>query len=176
MKCNYKYVKDFIKLVFLSYFSCNEIFSFQLLLTIHHFTYKCDIFKSNLITLIILPRKPEFSNSYLYTLSSTLKYWKVNCVLLKTDTTLWFKKRMRWIERKIRIVSSRPKHFNFSKNMLTVSSAREEEPALGKRCFLWMTLNCIQWWGFSSGALGNVECPFVGIIPRFTLTQSRSTF
>ena len=38
------------------------------------------------------------------------------------------------------------------------------------------TLNCIWWWGFSPGALGNVEHPSIAITPRSTLTQSSSTY
>ena len=33
-----------------------------------------------------------------------------------------------------------------------------------------MILNCILWWTFSTGALGNVEYLFIAITPRSTLT------
>ena len=42
--------------------------------------------------------------------------------------------------------------------------------------FLVMTLNCIWWWGFSPGALGNVYHPFTAIPPRPALTRSGSIF
>ena len=38
-----------------------------------------------------------------------------------------------------------------------------------------MILNCIWCWGSNSGALGNIEYPFIVIIPKFILTQSGST-
>ena len=38
-----------------------------------------------------------------------------------------------------------------------------------------MTLNWIWWWGFSSGALGNVKYSFIVITPRPTLTLFGST-
>ena len=34
---------------------------------------------------------------------------------------------------------------------------------------LGMTFNCIWWWDWCSGALRNVEYPFIAITPRFTL-------
>ena len=40
---------------------------------------------------------------------------------------------------------------------------------------LCMILNCIWWWGSSSGALGNVEYLFIAITPKSTLTQRGST-
>ena len=38
-----------------------------------------------------------------------------------------------------------------------------------------MALNCIWWWGFSPGVLGNKEYPFTTITPRSLLTWSGST-
>ena len=37
---------------------------------------------------------------------------------------------------------------------------------------LYIRLNWIWWWGFSSGDLGNVEYSFIAITPSSTLTQS----
>ena len=42
--------------------------------------------------------------------------------------------------------------------------------------FLGLTLNCIRWWGFSPGALGNMECPFTAITPRLPLTEVITLF
>ena len=39
-----------------------------------------------------------------------------------------------------------------------------------------MTLNCIWWWGSSSGDLESVEYPFIVITPISTLIQNGSTF
>ena len=38
-----------------------------------------------------------------------------------------------------------------------------------------MTLNSIWWWGFCSGARGNVEYSFMVITPRSTMIRSSST-
>ena len=38
-----------------------------------------------------------------------------------------------------------------------------------------MTQHCIWWWGFSSGALGIVDYPFIVICVKSTLTWSGST-
>ena len=57
--------------------------------------------------------------------------------------------------------------------MTTVSPVEEKD--LSKRNVLLMTLNCIQWWGSSSGDLGSVEYFFISITPKSMLTQSNST-
>ena len=33
-----------------------------------------------------------------------------------------------------------------------------------------MTLNCIFWWGSNLGSLGSLECPFIAVKPRYSLT------
>ena len=38
--------------------------------------------------------------------------------------------------------------------------------------FLGMLLNCIWWWSSSDGSLGNIECHFIAITPRSTLTRA----
>ena len=43
-------------------------------------------------------------------------------------------------------------------------------------CVLIMTLNCIRWWDSSSGALCCLECYFLAITLRSTLTKSSNTF
>ena len=48
-------------------------------------------------------------------------------------------------------------------------------PLLNVHVSLGMTLTCIQWWGFSSGALGSVEYPDISIFPKSTLTRSGIT-
>ena len=39
-----------------------------------------------------------------------------------------------------------------------------------------MTQNCIWWWGYSSGYLASMECPFIVIIPWSTISRRGSTF
>ena len=39
-----------------------------------------------------------------------------------------------------------------------------------------MRLNCIWWWGSTSGDMWSVEYPFIAINPRFTLIRCGSTF
>ena len=62
------------------------------------------------------------------------------------------------------------------KNLTVFRSPLQRNKISLKRGILSMTLNCIWWWGSTSGNLESVKYPFITITSRFTLTQSSSAY